>query len=198
MRKKSIISEPSHLDVLLKTHRYGKLVDLDQYTIMESQLFNTTDFPTHKEEIAKLLAGSIIQSNDHAVLIIKAEVYGRMLIDDAHSFDEAIPTIDSKLVYVLKHNNYRKLVIGTYHNDICSHFWSIRKNFYNWISPTYEKLVKNEKYLIISHQREMANIPTSIHFYIQKREARLKIFNYFFRMHVFSSFLHSFSLNSSP
>ncbi|KAF9197563.1 hypothetical protein BGZ49_001946, partial [Haplosporangium sp. Z 27] len=77
------------------------------YAVLAPTFFDLKDFFKHHEEIAKTLAGAIIQTDYQAILILKVEVYARSPIEDPHSFDLAIPTINSKIVCVIHHDGSR-------------------------------------------------------------------------------------------
>ncbi|KAF9986272.1 hypothetical protein BGZ75_002031 [Mortierella antarctica] len=96
----------------LTIHPFGKLLRIDQYVPMEPNLF-LSDMHSHGEDVAKTLAGSLLQSGSTVILIIRVELYGRLTKYDVHGFKSARPTWDLKEVKFVCHNNHRKLLIGT-------------------------------------------------------------------------------------
>ncbi|KAF9290743.1 hypothetical protein BGZ68_006140 [Mortierella alpina] len=98
-------------DALIK-HPFGKLLKIDQYEPMEPNLF-LSDVHSHGEDVAKSLAGSLLQSGSTIILIIRVEVFGRCTKKDVHGFKSVRPSWDLKEVKVVHHNNRRKLLIGT-------------------------------------------------------------------------------------
>ncbi|KAG0256276.1 hypothetical protein BG011_004644 [Mortierella polycephala] len=102
----------AELGAALTSHRFGELVDIEQYQPIKQTLF-LSDFQTHWEDIAKTLAGSLLQSGSKVILIIKAEVYGRIPEDDVHGLDMVKPIWEPKVVTVFRRGNSRRLLIGT-------------------------------------------------------------------------------------
>ncbi|CAO3565234.1 unnamed protein product [Mortierella alpina] len=96
----------------LSLHPFGKLLRIDQFEPMEPNLF-LADVHSHGEDIAKTLAGSLLQSGSTVILIIRVEVYGRCRERDVHGFKSVKPTWDLKEIKFVYHNNRRKLLIGT-------------------------------------------------------------------------------------
>lgn len=110
--KKSRQMDPLDLSTMLSVHRYGNLVDLNRYSPLESNFFRL-DYMKSKFEIAKKLAGAIIQTYSQAILVGKVEVYGRRPSEDAHYFNLVKPTQNDADVVSIFHDNCNKLVIGT-------------------------------------------------------------------------------------
>ncbi|ORY98426.1 hypothetical protein BCR41DRAFT_364104 [Lobosporangium transversale] len=114
--KKPSSIEPKDFKFLLSSHRYGRLIDIERYKPLDATLF-LLNYEALKFDIAKNLAGAVIQTGLQAILILKAEVYGCEPMEDPHCFDLLKPTLDLKKVPSINHDNTNKLVIGT-------HTWS--------------------------------------------------------------------------
>ncbi|KAF9896812.1 hypothetical protein BX616_006712 [Lobosporangium transversale] len=114
--KKPSSMEPKDFKFLLSSHRYGRLIDIERYKPLDATFF-LLNYEALKFDIAKNLAGAVIQTGLQAILILKAEVYGREPKEDPHCFDLLKPTLDLKRVSSINHDNTNKLVIGT-------HTWS--------------------------------------------------------------------------
>ncbi|KAF8949778.1 hypothetical protein BGZ46_004945, partial [Entomortierella lignicola] len=96
--------KPNSLEMMLISHRYGLLIDVKRYKAIDPRLF-VKSFKTHRDEIAKQLSGSIIQTGTQLILIVKAEVYGREPSDDPHGFNQVMPSWDLKKISVVFHDN---------------------------------------------------------------------------------------------
>ncbi|KAF9084632.1 hypothetical protein BGX27_003739 [Mortierella sp. AM989] len=97
------IGELGDLSSILASNRFGELIKIDDYMLLEAAFF-VQSFTQFKDEIARKLAGA-------------AEVYGRDPDEDPHAFSLAKPTLDVKLVTSIEHEKCRKLIVGTL-------FWS--------------------------------------------------------------------------
>lgn len=106
------ITDPQNLSVLLSSNRYGNLVDLEKYDILDPSFF-LLEFKTSMDIIARKLAGAVIQTGSRAILILKAEVYGRSSTEDPHFINQVQPTTDVKKISVIRHDKTDKLIIGT-------------------------------------------------------------------------------------
>ncbi|KAF9088639.1 hypothetical protein BGX27_002657, partial [Mortierella sp. AM989] len=104
------------LRTTLASHRFGKLIELDSYSLLESSFF-VQDYKQFKNDIARNLAGALIHTGSQAILFLNVEIYGRTSDEDPHSFNLARPTFDVKIVTTVEHDSCRKLIIGTL-------FWS--------------------------------------------------------------------------
>ncbi|KAF9425609.1 hypothetical protein BGZ76_003150 [Entomortierella beljakovae] len=104
--------DPLDLSTMLSVHQYGNLVGIDHYCPLESNFFRL-DYTKSKFEIAKKLAGAVIQTSSQAILIGKVEVYGRRPGEDAHYFNLAMPAHNDFEVVSLLHDNCYKLIIGS-------------------------------------------------------------------------------------
>ncbi|KAF9911814.1 hypothetical protein EC991_002117 [Linnemannia zychae] len=68
---------------------------------------------THGSDVAKRLAGALIQSGSAVLLALKVEVYGRSPSEDPHQQDVAYPISGSFIVQSLLHDGATKILIGT-------------------------------------------------------------------------------------
>ncbi|KAF9157954.1 hypothetical protein BGX20_003644 [Mortierella sp. AD010] len=104
--------DPGNLEIMLTSHQFGSIIDVKHYSPMDPELF-MKPFRPNKDDIAKRLAGSIIQTGTQAILVLKAEIYGRRPSDDPHEFALIMPYHDVKKISIVFHDNSRKLVVGT-------------------------------------------------------------------------------------
>ncbi|KAF9411234.1 hypothetical protein BGZ76_005372 [Entomortierella beljakovae] len=105
-------TDPRNIGVLLASNRYGELIDLDKYEALEPSFF-LLEYSLHMENIARNLAGAMIQTGSQVILVLKAEVYGRSPTEDPHFIDLVQPSIDVKKISVIRHEKTDKLIIGT-------------------------------------------------------------------------------------
>ncbi|KAF9431438.1 hypothetical protein BGZ76_000309 [Entomortierella beljakovae] len=104
------------LNTALKSSRYGNNIDSAAISYWNRHSSSKIT-KKKKEDIARNLAGAIVHTGLQIIPILKAEVYGRDSEADPHSLDFVKPTQDVKVVAIIKHDNCRKIVMGTL-------FWS--------------------------------------------------------------------------
>ncbi|KAF8920484.1 hypothetical protein BGZ58_004324, partial [Dissophora ornata] len=74
------------LRTMLASNRFGKLIELDSYSLLESSFF-VQDYKQFRNDIARNLAGALIHTGSQVILLLKVELYGRNPDEDPHSFD---------------------------------------------------------------------------------------------------------------
>ncbi|KAF9196984.1 hypothetical protein BGZ49_002642, partial [Haplosporangium sp. Z 27] len=99
---------------VMNGYQYGQLVDVSIYKPVTAELFSMS-FYDESSTIAKMLAGSLIQSNIGMTLILKVEIYSRLPAEDIHSLTIALPVSELYVIRVVEHDSCSKLVIGTHH-----------------------------------------------------------------------------------
>ncbi|KAF9416246.1 hypothetical protein BGZ94_010263 [Podila epigama] len=94
-------------------HRYGGLVrdQLTCYKQLDSQECQKRF--SDANHLARLLAGSLIQSGEHVLLVLKIELYGRSKAEDPHEQPLAFPTLRDYIVASVQHDGAQKILIGT-------------------------------------------------------------------------------------
>ncbi|KAF8925786.1 hypothetical protein EDD21DRAFT_357251 [Dissophora ornata] len=101
------------LEVALKVHHYGGLINTEDYKAAESDAIWHMPFRSNGKTLSRMLAGLMVQSGDAVLFVIKAEVYGRLPSEDAHRQDLALPTRSSFSIVNSHHDNTNKVMIGT-------------------------------------------------------------------------------------
>ncbi|ORZ10017.1 hypothetical protein BCR41DRAFT_398558 [Lobosporangium transversale] len=110
--KIQVYAEFGDLESLLSSNRCGELLVIKDYMLLEVSFF-LQSFREFKYNIARNLAGALIQTEPQIILILKVEIYGRDPADDPHSTSLAKPILDVKEVTTVNHDNVVKLIIGT-------------------------------------------------------------------------------------
>ncbi|KAF9317774.1 hypothetical protein BG006_003299 [Podila minutissima] len=106
--------EDVDLKLALRSHSYCSLVDVEKYRPLEDgDPICTMRFLGQGKQLARQLAGLVIQSGDEVLLCLKVEVYGRCKSEDPHSLDLALPDDKSFKVLNQLHDNTHKIMIGT-------------------------------------------------------------------------------------
>ncbi|KAK3848262.1 MAG: hypothetical protein J3R72DRAFT_94012 [Linnemannia gamsii] len=102
------------LSQALMVHHYGSLV-LDRLKSYE-QLGTTVSQRRYSEasDLARLLAGCLIHSQENVALVLKVELYGRSRTEDPHEQPLAFPAFGDYIVVSVKHGGAQKLLIGTH------------------------------------------------------------------------------------
>ncbi|KAF9280624.1 hypothetical protein BGZ88_012087 [Linnemannia elongata] len=102
------------LKLMLKTHAFCSLVDVDKYSLLEDgDPLCCMPFLTHGKELARRLVGILIQSGVDILLCLKVEVYGRRKSEDPHASDLAMPDARPFKVVNEEHDSARQVMIGT-------------------------------------------------------------------------------------
>ncbi|KAK5797117.1 hypothetical protein F5H01DRAFT_359200 [Linnemannia elongata] len=102
------------LKLMLKTHAFCSLVDVDTYSLLEDgDPLCCMPFLTHGKELARRLVGILIQSGVDILLCLKVEVYGRRKSEDPHASDLAMPDARPFKVVNEEHDSARQVMIGT-------------------------------------------------------------------------------------
>lgn len=97
----------------LAAHAFGGLVDDESnYVPLDDDLCYRI-FRKDGSDVAKRLAGALIQSGSAVLLALKVEVYGRSPSEDPHQQDVAYPVSGSFIVQSLLHDGATKILIGT-------------------------------------------------------------------------------------
>ncbi|KAG0293365.1 hypothetical protein BGZ97_005363 [Linnemannia gamsii] len=97
----------------LAAHAFGGLVDDESsYMPLDDDLCYRS-FRNHGSDIAKRLAGALLQSGPTVLLALKVEVYGRSPSEDPHQQDVAYPVSGPFIVRSLLHDGATKILIGT-------------------------------------------------------------------------------------
>ncbi|KAF8982587.1 hypothetical protein BGZ46_000991, partial [Entomortierella lignicola] len=109
--KKSDYTDPGDTSFILSTHQYGGVIQIADYRPLKPEFF-FSNCNRSESDIAKQLAGAVIQTGLQATLIIKAEVYDRDSVEDPHGFDLVKPVLEAKKVSMINHGNSNKLIIG--------------------------------------------------------------------------------------
>ncbi|KAK3821296.1 MAG: hypothetical protein J3Q66DRAFT_386164 [Benniella sp.] len=91
---------------------WGGLVEMDSYEPLEPSMF-LSNFRQKKEELARTFVGALLHFDSTVIMLLKVEVYGRELSEDVHAFNLAIPKADLRTIAIVRHDNTKKLVIGT-------------------------------------------------------------------------------------
>ncbi|KAF9583024.1 hypothetical protein BGW38_010399 [Lunasporangiospora selenospora] len=103
----------SELRPALAAHAFGGLVsDESDYIPLNEDLCHRS-FRKDGKDIAKRLAGALIQSGSAVLLALKVEVYGRSPSEDPHQQDLAYPISGAFVVQALFHDGATKILIGT-------------------------------------------------------------------------------------
>ncbi|KAG0066496.1 hypothetical protein BGZ92_005319, partial [Podila epicladia] len=77
--------ESTDLMVILKTHKYGRLANVNKYELVEdSDDFWCMPFSGGSELVARKLQSSLIQSGPDVIMCLEVEVYGRSSDEDPH------------------------------------------------------------------------------------------------------------------
>ncbi|KAF9303310.1 hypothetical protein BGZ74_003999 [Mortierella antarctica] len=77
------------LKLALKTHKYGLLVNVEDYELLEDDdPFCYMPFSGRSELVARKLEGCLIQSGTDIILCLKVEVYGRSPDEDPRGINE--------------------------------------------------------------------------------------------------------------
>ncbi|KAG0342374.1 hypothetical protein BG005_002735 [Podila minutissima] len=106
--------EDVDLKLALRSHSYCSLVDVEKYRPLEDgDPICTMRFSEQGKQLARQLAGLVIQSGDEVLLCLKVEVYGRCKSEDPHSLDLALPDDKSFKVFNQLLDNTHKIMIGT-------------------------------------------------------------------------------------
>ncbi|KAF9286948.1 hypothetical protein BGZ74_001198 [Mortierella antarctica] len=164
------VFEDTKLDLALESHAYGRLVCLEDYTLLEDKdpLWHLP-FPDNGELLATMFQGMLIQSDDEVLLAYKVEVYGTADYEDPHAQELAKPEgEDAFKVENVCHDQTHKVMVGTikwcvlvtlaviltdgtvvvgpdnkfFHPKAASHVW-IKKASYDWIKKEPAKGLYN-------------------------------------------------------
>ncbi|KAF8924684.1 hypothetical protein EDD21DRAFT_410075 [Dissophora ornata] len=103
------------LETALKCHRYGSLVCIDDYRLLENddEIWHM-GFAGNGEFLATSVEGLLIQSGDMVLLVERAEVYGRTPSEDPHRLDVA--RLEGRRSFIVVnewHDEAHKVMIGT-------------------------------------------------------------------------------------
>ncbi|KAF9343432.1 hypothetical protein BGX26_005729 [Mortierella sp. AD094] len=101
------------LEVALKAHHYGSLVNPEDYKGADGDPVWHMPFRGNGKTLCRMLAGLMIQSKNAVLFGIKTEVYGRLPSEDAHRQDLALPAHASFSIVNSYHGNTNKVMIGT-------------------------------------------------------------------------------------
>ncbi|KAF8936020.1 hypothetical protein BGZ47_009704 [Haplosporangium gracile] len=106
----------SKLELVLRSHAYCSLVNIDDYRALgdKDQIW-TMRFWGHGKELSRSLASLLIQSGDEVLLCLKVEVYGRRESEDAHNIPRLgdLDSIRHFKVANLTNDNKQMIIIGT-------------------------------------------------------------------------------------
>ncbi|KAG0344046.1 hypothetical protein BG005_002078, partial [Podila minutissima] len=107
--------EDTHLALALKPHKYGRLVKVNEYELVEDgDDFWCMPFSGGSELVARKLQSCLIQSGPDVILCLKVEVYGRSPDEDPHGdADVALPDIRPFKIVNQKFDDASQLMIGT-------------------------------------------------------------------------------------
>ncbi|KAF9127086.1 hypothetical protein BGX30_014953, partial [Mortierella sp. GBA39] len=106
----------SKLELVLRSHAYCSLVDIEDYRALgdKDQIW-TKRFSGHGKELSRSLASLLIQSGDEVLLCLKVEVYGRRESEDAHNIPRLgePDSIKHFKVANLTYDSSQMIIIGT-------------------------------------------------------------------------------------
>ncbi|KAF9540168.1 hypothetical protein EC957_004607 [Mortierella hygrophila] len=107
--------EDKDLQLALKPHKYGLLVNVEDYELLEDDdPFCYMPFKGHSELITRKLQGCLIQSGYDVVMCLKVEVFGRSPDEDPHSVASLVsPDVRSFKVINEMNEGANQLMIGT-------------------------------------------------------------------------------------
>ncbi|KAF9567466.1 hypothetical protein EC968_003229 [Mortierella alpina] len=107
-------STKGDLSHLLLAHKYGRIV-MDDMDCCEELDDGTCQrrFSEAAQNIARKLAGALIQSKASVLLVLKVEIYGRTRTEDPHEQPLAFPLLGSYIVNCVSHDGAKKILIGT-------------------------------------------------------------------------------------
>ncbi|KAF9323620.1 hypothetical protein BG006_001285 [Podila minutissima] len=103
------------LKLALKTHKYGLLVNVEDYELLEDDdPFCYMPFSGRSELVARKLGGCLIQSGTDVILCLKVEVYGRSPDEDPHGVASLVcPDVRPFKVVNQMNEGASQLMIGT-------------------------------------------------------------------------------------
>ncbi|KAK3839984.1 MAG: hypothetical protein J3R72DRAFT_447120 [Linnemannia gamsii] len=107
--------EDKDLQLALKPHKYGLLVNVKDYELLEdNDPFCCMPFSGHSELITRKLQGCLIQSGYDVIMCLKVEVYGRSPEEDPHGVASLVsPDVRSFKVVNEMNEGASQLMIGT-------------------------------------------------------------------------------------
>ncbi|OAQ24811.1 hypothetical protein K457DRAFT_23730 [Linnemannia elongata AG-77] len=108
------VAVDTKLDVALESHRYGRLVRIEDYKHLDNAdpVWHKPS-PDNGELLARMLEGLLIHSGYDVLLELKVEVYGTADYEDPHAQEIAKPEGTSAFkVLNIYHNQTHKVMIG--------------------------------------------------------------------------------------